>query len=166
MNGKDNGGGKTISPAIKKQYKELIDFVYTLTFEKEYKDGFSGYNNNRLSSIVTELVKRGVLEKRSVYCGNKAGRYCVFTWKATSAPTDHFVNSVAHAIEGKRKEYLKSRREENMAQREKSETPEAPAVQQPSLSEFSSADLWAELKRRGAEIVNGKLMIVTYTTLD
>ncbi|MBR5414143.1 MAG: hypothetical protein IK114_14115 [Fibrobacter sp.] len=165
-----------ISKAIIKQYKDLIDFVYSLTHEKDYTEGFAAYRNNRLSAIVTELVKRGVLEKKSNYNGHGV-RYS-FTWVASSAPTPHFVNSVAAVVEGKTREYQRRSREKKRNE-EKREIPGIESTKNVStpaepekprenenqkenpLAAYSPAELWAELKRRGAVILDGKVQILT-----
>lgn len=109
MEDKKNGNSKY------GQYKELIDFVYNLTSKDEYKDGFSAYKNVKLSRIVTELVKRGVLKKTQYFRGANMGRYYGFKWVARSAPTLVFVKSVADSINTITREQNKSWRERKNA---------------------------------------------------
>lgn len=110
-----------------------------------------------------ELVKRGVLSKVRHSKGYRKGVYYAYKWTATSEPTPHFVRSVADAIHKNQKEQT--------ARRYSAQPPQAPSESfikriEVSLSEFSSEELWAELKRRGAVIKNNKLMIVTYKELE
>ena len=137
---------------------ELIDFIYALTKDEDYLDGFASFKNAQLSLVATELVKRGVLSKKPrgrLKNGERGGNRFAYRWAANSEPTKHFAVSVAQTIAEKM-----SKPKTTMQTSEKP-TPPPAATLAKSLDGFTNQELWDELKRRGAQIINGELAIVT-----
>lgn len=160
------GGGKP-SKSIISSAKNAVDLIYSLTTGDGYADGWKDYGNTDLCRVVSELVKRGVLKK--VHIGHHKYRY---TWIATSEPTEHFYMTVAYRLaeiqnnaQENRKKKLHTEAEQSVFDTSTAEPePEStgPDADKPvSLSGFSTQELWGELKRRGAKVVDGRLVIIT-----
>lgn len=116
-------------------YKEMVDFVYELTKDKEYTDGFAVYKNKILSLVVSEMVRRGVLQKKQLahYPNGKKGRYFAFTWAARMAPTQNFVRSVANAIIERERVYKDKYQKRVRAEKKQQKLAEAQAPDIPIL---------------------------------
>ena len=115
-------------------YKEMIDFVYELTKDKEYTDGFSVYKNKILCLVVSEMVRRGVLQKKHLaYHAGKKGRYYAFTWAAKMAPTQTFIRSVANTIIEREREYKNKYQKRIRAEKKQQKLAEAQAPDIPIL---------------------------------
>jgi len=140
------------------KYKEACDFIYEATVKQE---GYHGSFNRigRLHALVAiEFVKRGIIKKEG---GNAAP---VYTWAAIGQhPTNCLYSSVAEAI---RKQSREAQARSYQRKKQGLKTVKIPNVnasdfiQDPapgSIRDFTDAELWAELKARGYEAVDGRL---------
>ena len=157
--------------------KDYVELIYACTNGVEYKEPWKQYNNRILEETVTTLVKRGVLEKKTWYNGNRGAAYS-FTWKSSMAPTPTLVKNVINDMREKRREKDRKHRERVMAT-QKPEThyqledaivelakPEPKDIRTVSIEGFCDKELWEELKKRGYSIENNKLVRITKIYLD
>ena len=158
--------------------KEMVDFIYEATAaEGGYKGGWSKYSG-RFKKVATILSKRGVI----VHSGYKDN--IVYTWnKVATPPTKVFYKSVAQELlkgeKGARNRYRQKLRRQREALKKAAQTvDEKPLVVIPQeqsegrvqgttalqyvypLEHYTDQELWDELKRRGARIVDGKMKVV------
>lgn len=172
--------------------KEKIDFLYSLTFNNEFKESFEKFNDRLLDEVRAVMVKRSIILKKAYYPGQSMGRKCSFTWNPTAPePTKTLYSSIAKEIsrlhkekaqkyaEGKIKkapEYLKKI---EVAPSEASaeaidaggwfreETTHIDSYNEKlQIKSFTDQELWDELKLRGYEIFDGKLAKIVKTYLD
>ena len=144
-----------------KRLVEIIDTTYRLTSrDGGYKGGLTrllGENKNFQTRVLRELRKRGVLllqGRRSV----------TYRWSPTAmAPTETFYKSVAKSVNLKPAAPTKPKEEHAIGVVKAGE--HAGKVAVASLEPFSDQELWDELKKRGARIVDGTLRIVKEVTL-
>lgn len=151
-------------------YKEACDFIYEATIKP---DGYHGSFTriSRLHALVAiEFVKRGIIKME----GNKAAP--VYIWAAIGQhPTNCLYSSVAESI---RKQSREAQAKSYQRKKELTHV-KIPKVNAPELSEILTgpapennpfmepkpnqlrlipdAELWAELKARGYEAVDGRL---------
>ena len=152
------------SKALLEGTKAAIDTVYEFT-----KDGFDGtftaLNDSRLTKVVTELVKRGVIARKKLP-GNKMH----YQWVAPSAPTKTFYLSVANALGERQQMYdmryhAKTRGENKGALMPVLPESEALPIQEAEvpvkgLKDYSIEELWGELQSRGIVIEDNHLVII------
>lgn len=172
------------NPNYYKEIKEHIDSIYEKTFDGEYIGSWKQFNCRLLEECVTELISRGIMTKTSYQRIGSRGRRYTFHWVASSKPTNHLAISIGDAIRNKQatrrdayREKMKKWKQKNSVEYVKVDTPEAPeenvSFNMPSytftstmLSQYTDSQLWEELKRRGYEIENGRLVIITRKYLD
>ena len=128
--------------------KKHIDFIYELTKEG-YAGSMSSFGSATLTKVSAELVSRGVLKK------SRKGVHFHYVWAANCAPTDTFYKNVAKSISDHQKEIDAKRRAEKPVVVEK--------IVEKSLSDYSIQELWDELKSRGVQIEDNKLVVIKKT---
>lgn len=128
--------------------KKHIDFIYELTKEG-YDGSMSSFGSATLTKVSAELVSRGVLKK------SRKGVHFHYVWVANCAPTDTFYKNVAKSISDHQKEIDAKRRAEKPVVVEK--------IVEKSLSDYSIQELWDELKSRGVQIEDNKLVVIKKT---
>ena len=135
--------------------KLVIDTIFELT-----KDGYQGKLgiDNHTSAVSRLLQKRGILKRTG------SSRYPRYKWVAGMAPTEVLYKNIlsdyqAMIIPPERK------KETDELPPPIPKTSNLPPGAKPItgnvLERFSSQQLWEELKRRGAQIVDGELVIIT-----
>ena len=172
------------NPNYYKEVKEHIDSIYEKTFDGEYIGTWKQFNNRLLEECVTELIKRGIMTKTSYQRIGSRGRRYTFHWAVSSKPTNHLAVSIGDAIRHKQaarrdayREKMKKSNQKNSIEYIKVDAQEAPEanalLHTPSytfsstmLSQYTDSQLWEELKKRGYEIENGRLVIITRKYLD
>ena len=176
------------NPNYYKEVKEHIDSIYEKTFDGEYIGTWKQFNNRLLEECVTELISRGIMTKTSYQRVGSRGRRYTFHWVASSKPTNHLAVSIGDAIRHKQaarrdayREKMKKWKQKDSIkymqvdmQVDKPEAPEANTLLHTTsytftstmLSQYTDSQLWEELKRRGYEIENGRLVIITRKYLD
>lgn len=163
--------------------KETVDFVHS--YLAPFPDGcvFNAKSlGGRERSIVTVLVKRGILTKTAVAATNRRGIEHKYKWVATSSPTDTLYRSIAAEMRDNEAKWRKNRsqklsvKNKPIAEDVKSDPvivePELPevvndlmeprAVEINPLQGISLQELWEEMKRRGCFIKDGKLAVVQF----
>lgn len=128
--------------------KKHIDFIYELTKEG-YAGSMSSFGSATLTKVSAELVSRGVLKK------SRKGVHFHYVWAANCAPTDTFYKNVAKSISDHQKEIDAKRRAEKPVMVEK--------IVEKALSAYSIQELWDELKSRGVQIEDNKLVVIKKT---
>lgn len=172
--------------------KEKIDFLYSLTFNNEFKESFEKFNDRLLDEVRSVMVKRSIILKKAYCPGKSMGRKCSFTWNPTAPePTKTLYSSIAKEIsrqhkekaeryaEGKIKkapEYLKkievapseaSAEAINAGGWFREETTHIDSYNEKlRIKSFTDQELYDELKSRGYEISDGKLAKIVKTYLD
>ena len=131
--------------------KKHIDFIYELTKEG-YAGSMSSFGSATLTKVSAELVSRGVLKK------SRKGVHFHYVWAANCAPTDTFYKNVAKSISDHQKEIDAKRRAEKPVVVEK--------IVEKSLSAYSIQELWDELKSRGVQIEDNKLVVIKKTYFE
>lgn len=144
--------------SLKQTVKETIDFVYELLTTNpggyELKPKTLGFNASRVCST---LVKRGIISKDVLSTSGKPGHTCIYKWIANMPPTKVLYGSVTDEIKHQQSVSKKKATQKNdvvVCQNDNSDS---------SLERFTSQELWDELKRRGATIKDGKIVIVVVT---
>ena len=159
--------------------KSVIDSIYSVVTSSP--DGYNGsmWNIDKVSGgkISTELQRRGVLKK------TKVGPH-LYNWKWYSnamSPTSTFVKSVYESVNNRRKQERIDKKMRDKMNAEPTnvvvypeikttpvapikvelEAPKETVIPACSIEEFSSQELWDELKRRGWEASNGELTRIT-----
>jgi len=85
--------------------KEKVDFLYSLTFNNEFKESFEKFNDRLLDEVRAVMVKRNIILKNNYYPGQAMGRKCSFTWNPTAPePTKTLYSSIAKEISRQHKE--------------------------------------------------------------
>lgn len=134
--------------------KKHVDFLYDLT-----KDGYDGsmssFKSATLTKVASELIKRGVISKKRI-----VGVRFSYRWNASMAPTEHFYLSVAKALSEHQREIDKGRRMKTAAM-----NTSAP-VNDKTLSDYSIQELWDELKKRGVQVEDGRLVVIQKTYFE
>lgn len=136
-----------------KKVKEIVDFIYDVTGGEGSTGGWGSYSS-RTQIIVQIMVSRGIL-KRS---GPKPRPH--YIWAANMAPTSALYKSIAEDMVRKERESVKKH---YAAKQLVVEKPDVACVKQeskPSLDSFTSQELWDELKRRGYDIEDCRLVVV------
>ncbi len=174
------------NPNYYKEIKEHIDSIYEKTFDGEYIGTWKQFDCRLLEECVTELIKRGIMTKTSYQRVGSRGRRYTFHWVASSKPTNHLAVSVGDAIRLKQANRRDAYRVKQKALIQKNANVSAePNIKLDvydmglpvgeniksikeaiSITSFTDVDLWNELKRRGYEIENGRLVIITRKYLD
>ena len=172
------------NPNYYKEVKEHLDTIYEKTFDGEYIGTWKQFDCRLLEECVTELIKRGIMTKTSYQRIGSRGRRYTFHWVASSKPTNHLAISIGDAIRNKQaarrdayREKMKKWKQKDSIEYVKVDTPEVPkenvSFNMPTytftstmLSQYTDSQLWEELKRRGYEIENGRLVIITRKYLD
>ena len=131
--------------------KKHIDFIYELTKEG-YAGSMSSFGSATLTKVSAELVSRGVLKK------TRKGVHFHYVWAANCAPTETFYKNVAKSISDHQKEIDAKRRAEKPVVVEK--------IVEKSLSAYSIQELWDELKSRGVQIEDNKLVVIKKTYFE
>ena len=162
-----------------KRVKERIDFIYNLLKEypSGYKDGFTSYDSlTRL--CVTKLLERGAVTRtRDI---SRKGLKYVYLWVASMAPTKvlykniiediHKCPSHNHAIRHASTAKQQEVKHEAPAKRQNppvvgvmastGEPMYNVAKKEDFIHSLTTQELWDELKSRGAQVLNGELVIV------
>lgn len=153
-----------VSPKMLKDVKDAVELIYEIT-QEEYREGFKK-EGKLFSRVAAELVKRGSLIKT----GDR--RWATFKWNPVAMkPTKLFIASVAEKLAEERRAWNKNHRERTKAknnpdmnqietEREKQEA--GVVLDTPSLAQYTIQELWDEIKRRGGDIKNNRLAIVSY----
>ncbi len=135
--------------------KNTIDTIYDNTKEPMH-GGFKSYGAS-VRQIVTLLSKRQVLVNE----GSKT--LPIWKWNSDMAPTDNLYKTIYADYT----EYYSGR---NKARRTANEAPltpeeaEKPTIRKATIKDYSPKELWEELKSRGYQIAEGRL--VRYDYLD
>ena len=150
-----------------KNVRDAIELIYGIT-QEEYHGGFK-HEKETLRRVATILVKRGSLIKT----GDRRG--ATYKWNPIAMkPTKVFFASVAEELmELRRSENRKSfekkqakklenntEMEQINIEREKQEA--GVVVDNPSIRQYTIAELWAEIKRQGGYIQDNRLAVTTY----
>lgn len=165
-----------------KRVKERIDFIYNLLKEypSGYKDGFASYDSlTRL--CVTKLLDRGAVTR--VRDTQRRGLKFVYKWAASMAPTKVLYKNIIEDIH-KSPSHNHALRKVNKTQDppllevehklpEKSKNPPVVglmahtgepvynvAKKEDFIHSLTAQELWDELKSRGAQVLNGEVVIV------
>ena len=149
------------------KYKEACDFIYEATVKPDgYRGSFSRIG--RLTALVAiEFVKRGIIKNEG---GNAAQ---IYTWAAIGQhPTKTLYASIAEAIrkqhrEAQAKSYQRKKElthvkipKVNASEILTGPSPENNLLMEPKPNQLRlipDAELWAELKARGYEAVDGRI---------
>ena len=144
---------------IKQTVKDTIDYVYELlsTNPSGYELNVSGLGFNAACCCAI-LVKRGIISKERKYINGQL--HVIYKWVANMPPSKVLYGSVSDELKSEQ-----SKRKRRVAPPKSNANDKesiAPAFTPVNLSMdcFSEQELWDELKRRGATIKDGKLMIV------
>lgn len=147
---------------IKKTVKDTIDYAYEMLAGNQIGVELNvkglGFNAARVCSI---LVKRGIIEKTKT-----TGGKCIYKWVASMPPTNVLYGSIAdqlaHEQKNRREKYKNAHHVSGYAKQSEPEATNEPVEKKDvlSLDSFTDQELWDELKRRGARIIDGKLVIV------
>lgn len=168
------------NPNFYKQIKEYLDSIYEKTCDGEYIGTWKQFNNRLLEECVTELIRRGIVTKSPYQRIGSRGRHYTFHWAASLQPTKHLAVSVGDAVRDKqaarRRNYIDRNKANKIASagvdslNTISYTPVGTMItEHPSISDisaFSDSELWNELKNRGYEIEDGRLVVITRKYLD
>jgi len=85
--------------------KEKVDFLYSLTFNIEFKESFEKFNDRLLDEVRAVMVKRSIILKKMYYPGQAMGRKCSFIWNPTAPePTKTLYSTIAKEISRLHKE--------------------------------------------------------------
>lgn len=156
-----------VSPKMLKNVKEAIELIYDIT-QEEYHGGFNK-EKVLIRKVATSMVEKGSLIM------NGRGRKTTYKWNPVAMkPTKLFIASIAEEIsEAKRKENKKTFENKKAKQqkqatdmeqinieREKQEA--GVVVDNPSIRQYTIAELWAEIKRQGGYIQDNRLAVTTY----
>lgn len=154
-----------VSKAMAESVKKSVDVIYELT--KDGYDGtFTSLGSHSVMKVLTELVKRGVLEK------TRKGKSFHYQWVANSAPTPQFYVNVAGKL-GKHQAELDKKSRARRKQAQSAEMPdivlpeditpveeETPAEVVKTLSDYTLSELWAEMQSRGVVIEDNHLVVI------
>ncbi len=177
------------NPNYYKEVKEHIDSIYEKTCDGEYIGTWKQFDCRLLEECVTELIKRGIMTKTSYQRIGSRGRRYTFHWVASSKPTNHLAVSIGDAIRHKQAARRDNYRVKQAAIKSRIQKDANVPVEHDikldiydmglpigeniksikdvmSIASFTDVDLWNELKRRGYEIENGRLVIITRKYLD
>lgn len=158
---------------LMKIVKDTVDSVYDYLIP--HTDGITMSANDygkRGSRVCSELVKRGIIEKKGLGHG-KGWRY---RWIATMAPTNVLYGSIAQKLYDEDRMYQDAHRKKKAAEKSKKVVVDTPPTEQPlpepkreyvsDLKGFSAQELWDELKGRGYFIEGERLAITQTAYLD
>jgi len=164
--------------------KEKVDFIYSITNGIEYKDGFKVLGDRFLEECVTALVRRNILQKTRYYIKGELGVHYIFTWVAAMAPTDTLYINIykdilqAHRVKQERWKLAKRAQrnrekqvEENLIlEKSNIDTSDIIPIKQEQeykqLCDYTPQELWDELRARGYQIDEGKIVLIQKTYLD
>ena len=166
--------------------KEKVDFIYSITNGVEYKDGFKALNDRFLEECVTALVKRCILQKTRYYMKGESGVHYIFTWIASMAPTEtlyiNIYKDVQRVHKAKQERWKLAKRAQRQREKEASEDVEikepddsftipniGPVEQElkcKELSDYTPQELWNELRARGYQIEENRIVFIQKTYLD
>lgn len=166
--------------------KEKVDFIYSITNGVEYKDGFKALNDKFLEECVTALVKRCILQKTRYYRKGSPGTHYIFTWIASMAPTETLYINVYKDLQSthvaKQERWKLAKRAQRQREKEAGEeiktkelnnsfvVPCLGQVEQnvkcKELSDYTPQELWNELRARGYQIEENRIVFIQKTYLD
>lgn len=135
--------------------KNTIDTIYDNTREPMH-GGFKRYGAN-VRHVATLLAKRKILVNE----GSKM--IPIWKWNSDMAPTDNLYKTIYADYTAYYSGRNKARRAANEAPLTQEEA-EKPTIRKATIKDYSSQELWEELKSRGYQIVEGRL--VRYDYLD
>jgi hypothetical protein len=146
---------------LPQRVKEVTDFVYEyLAQQNDFVQlNARGTLGSHGAAILSNLIKRGIVEKKTVPNNGKRGHACAYKWVATMAPTKTLYGSITDQLRDEKK---------NRKKPKKSTSPAVNVVGMETitlpdyhleLSAIPDQELWDELKRRGYFIVNNQLAI-------
>lgn len=157
-----------VDQKMRADIKYNVDYLYELT-----KDGYKG----TASSLgQREQIFLGILRKRNVITRENAGKkdgksnLSIYKWNCSMAPTDLFLKNV---LDWYRQDFMQAN-EKKRAERKKARE-SVPAVNEPTekgtirkatLKDYRAQELWDELKLRGYNITDNRLVKVTTEYLD
>lgn len=139
--------------------KNIIDTIYDNTKEPMQKT-FNSFGP-KVRAIATLLIKRHVV----VNDGN--AMVPVWRWNSDLAPTDTLYKTI---IQDYRDYYAgvnsRYRNKQKEVKNEEPATPDEamPTIRKATIKDYSAQDLWNELKSRGYQIVDGKLVRYDFLT--
>jgi len=166
--------------------KEKVDFIYGITNGVDYKEGFHIFKDRFLGECVTALVKRGILSKTAFYGGGSIGRKYTFRWIATMEPTEtlyiNIYKDIDRAHKAKQERWKIAKRAQRQREKEAGEeiktkelnnsfvVPCLGQVEQnvkcKELSDYTPQELWNELRARGYQIEENRIVFIQKTYLD
>lgn len=134
--------------------KLVVDTIYELT-----KDGYEGKLgiDNHTSAVSRLLQKRGILKRTG------SSRYPRYKWVATMPPTDVLYKNILSDYTDIIIQPERKKRPGELpppVPRPSNLPPNAKPITGNVLDRFSSQQLWDELKKRGAQIMDGEIVIV------
>lgn len=151
------------------KFKEIIDFIYEATVKPEGYTGSLGSHGSRYGLVCAEMVRRGILVRTGTIIKP------TYKWTPAMSPTKAFYESIASACVMREREATARCYAKRAAQKKKNQSVEdnvtlnnndTPVVVNDSvdnkeccsgIENFSDAELWEELKRRGCYISGGQL---------
>lgn len=160
-----------VLPRTLKVVKENIDFLYECTIGEGTKGGFTKHST-RTKKVLAILVKRGIITREGHY------KEPIYRWVANSAPTKALYQSVAEEMVTKEREIVRRSRDKKKAMETKGESVTTVEEKMPVntiatetqntllIDELSDNVLWCELKRRGWDIEDNKLVKVSKQYMD
>lgn len=159
-----------VEQKMKNDIKYNVDYLYELT-----KDGYEG----TVASLgQREQVFFGILRKRNVITRNNTGKkngksnLYLYKWNCSMSPTNLFYNNV---LDWYRIDYMKSN-EKAKAERRMKKKESTPAgvnnladketLRKATLKDYSAQELMDELRSRGYDIVDNKMVRIIKEYLD
>ena len=134
--------------------KKRIDFLYELTKEG-YEGTMASLKDSGIIKVVGELIRRGVIKKERKKGGKNIFYY---KWTANSEPTPCFYKDVAYVLGERQYNFDQTYRAKKKTKEVVIPKPEIEPVK--NLSEYTLAELWAEMQSRGAIIENNHIVVV------
>ena len=145
----------TYTPEFLGKVKDAIDQIHELTKTSPYKGGLTIGTGTTFKLVVAELRKREVIqryyEKGVVY----------WTWNPIAiSPTKELYKNVASTLYKNARDRIQALVDKKDKRMRDAETvvKSNVASTEVKLVNFSTKELWEELKRRGCVIENGKLV--------
>lgn len=157
-----------VDQKMRADIKYNVDYLYELT-----KDGYKG----TASSLgQREQIFLGILRKRNVITRENAGKkdgksnLSIYKWNCSMAPTDLFLKNV---LDWYRQDFMQAN-EKKKAERKKAresvpvvnELTEKETLRKATLKDYSSQELMDELRSRGYDIVDNKMVRIIKEYLD
>lgn len=176
--------GKKLVP-LPKTVKETVDFIYEYLIE--HPDGLvfpmrEIVETRTQQRVISILVKRGIIEKKSVPTDGKYGASYRYKWVANMPPTKTLYGSIVTEIRNEQNNWPSWKKKKKTADpqtkiEENTDELVPPICEQEEtqqtvfngfapLDGFSDQELWDELKKRGYTIEDNRLVIIKKAYLN